>query len=677
MSAPQPRSPAAGPDRHSSAADYEAFLRRYPSPHTVAAYRGHRARFVRRYPDLGAWFAAPLAERVGRLHGEGRAESMTCVVSYRARPYLYFLARQGDARLDYPWLLAVHWHGAWHLLADTPLPAAAAALAQDAVRLGYDAAYAEDAARWVLGRVYLHTGLADLARLEEAELAALAAAARAFGQRPDVADYYGSAAAYARAHERARSFLHLVGVVLYHRGRLAAPPRVAQPPRPPAPAPQPRLAATAARYLAARRAQDTRPSTLANLDLALRRFGTWLAAAHPEVASFAEVTRAHVQEYALALEGMATARTGQPLAPLTRRSWLSALAVFCRDTAAWGWADAPGRPLLGAGDLPRAPRRVPRYIPEGELARLMEAVRALPCPYRRAALLVARWSGARRDEIRRLAAACLDAYPDGTPRLHLPVGKGRAERQVPLHPEAAAAIRAVQALRRADERGLRDEYTGEETRRLFMHHGQLYSAAYLFEDALAEACRLAGLVTADGRPTVTAHRFRHTVGTRLAERGARLHTIMRVLGHTSANMALVYAQISDREVLRDYQAVLGPGAVLAGPAAERLRAGALPPAEVDWLKTNFLKTELELGHCLRLPQEGPCECDLFLTCAKFVTTAAYAPRLRRRRRLEQVLLADARARGWAREAERHAATARRLEHLLAELGEPLEGPEAE
>ena len=55
--------------------------------------------------------------------------------------------------------------------------------------------------------------------------------------------------------------------------------------------------------------------------------------------------------------------------------------------------------------------------------------------------------------------------------------------------------------------------------------------------------------------------------------------------------------------------------------------GGLSADEMDWIKTNFFKTELELGHCLRLPQEGPCECDLYLTCAKFVTTTEYAPRL--------------------------------------------------
>ena len=90
---------------------------------------------------------------------------------------------------------------------------------------------------------------------------------------------------------------------------------------------------------------------------------------------------------------------------------------------------------------------------------------------------------------------------------------------------------------------------------------------------------------------------------------------------------------------------------------------------IDWLKANFFRTELELGHCLRLPQEGPCECDLYLTCAKFVTTQAYAPRLRGRRSKELAMVEDARQRGFEREAERHARVVARIEALLAELGE--------
>lgn len=149
---------------------------------------------------------------------------------------------------------------------------------------------------------------------------------------------------------------------------------------------------------------------------------------------------------------------------------------------------------------------------------------------------------------------------------------------------------------------------------------------------------------------------------------------MKVLGHSSVSMALVYAQVSDREVLRDYKSVLEPGAVVAGPAAEELKSGNLPAEAVDWLKSNFLKTELELGHCLRLPAEGPCECDLYLSCAKFVTTPEYAPRLRAHRQVEQALATDAADRGWEREVERHRGTADRIEKLLTDLGQPLADP---
>src|SRR5664280_2752228 len=137
--------------------------------------------------------------------------------------------------------------------------------------------------------------------------------------------------------------------------------------------------------------------------------------------------------------------------------------------------------------------------------------------------------------------------------------------------------------------------------------------------------------------------------------------------------------LSDLAVKQQYTDALarlgGPDVRLAGPAADALRSYRLEPQAVQWLQTNFLKTELELGHCLRLPQEGPCECDLMLACSKFVTTSDYAPRLRARRDLEQQLVDDADARGWTREAERHQSTQRRIDQLLNDLAaEPEKSP---
>jgi len=88
-----------------------------------------------------------------------------------------------------------------------------------------------------------------------------------------------------------------------------------------------------------------------------------------------------------------------------------------------------------------------------------------------------------------------------------------------------------------------------------------------------------------------------------------------------------------------------------GSCTDRTRAGPLP------------------GHCLRTPAEGPCECDLLLTCLKFLTPQATkdAPRLRARLAVEQQLIDDATARGWQREIEGHGLTKRRIERLLTDL----------
>src|SRR3954447_4501393 len=187
-----------------------------------------------------------------------------------------------------------------------------------------------------------------------------------------------------------------------------------------------------------------------HLGLALRRFLEWLAIAEPTIVSFAAVTRDHALGF---LEAMATqpqsynGRPLQPLAPVTRRARTSALGLFFRETAAMGWDGVRGRPLLDGRDQPRPPMSVPRFIPADELAPLMTTIAALDCPFQRAALLTTRWCGARRGEIQRLAIDALDRYPDGTARLRIPAGKTYRERMVPLHEDAAEALRQVVALR--------------------------------------------------------------------------------------------------------------------------------------------------------------------------------------------------------------------------------------
>ncbi|MBD3006420.1 hypothetical protein [Streptomyces sp. 5-10] len=147
-------------------------------------------------------------------------------------------------------------------------------------------------------------------------------------------------------------------------------------------------------------------------------------------------------------------------------------------------------------------------------------------------------------------------------------------------------------------------------------------------------------------------------------------------GHRNAQMPATYSHINDPVLKEQYEKVIAAGGRIAGPAAEELLSRRIGEDTLNWLKTNFFKTELELGHCLRAPAEGPCECDLYLRSSKFLTTSEYAPRLRSRLAREHQLAQDAVERGWPREVERHNAIADRIRSLLADLGESAElGPD--
>lgn len=665
---------------HCPEPEYLAHLRRqeiHPS------YRQEKIRRFRQFkaawPRIADWFAAPLVERVGRLPEETQ-KTASYPLSFNARPYLLFLALRGYINLDYAWMF-----GAGQIRADDAANAmgidlGTSELVEEGVALGYNRGSQHQAMRWTVGRLALHTGIQQAGQITDDHITEALDAIRLFSERADLEFFYPSPQGFLNnAAKQWITHLHQLQVVLFHRGQVATQPRKLMPSwKPPLELP-PRMQAVADKWLAARRLTDA-PVTVEKLELAVRRFGDWLGEHHPEVVSYLDVTRDHCLAWAEHLAEAPTEKTGRPMGPASRIQRISGLSQMFRDTAAWEYDDVPGYAPITSRDAPKLPQRIPRFIPDHELDLVMPVINDITCPFQKTALLVARWSGARRDEIRHLPLDCLDHYADGTPRLRLPGRKTYKERVVPLHQDAADALQAVIDLRRgAPERPFTDPRTGEQIVYLFMSHGKLMSLFYLFNTPILQACKAVGLVVpggrqGEGRATVSAHRFRHTVGTQLAERGAKLHTIMKVLGHSSVSMALVYAQISDQEVLRDYKSVLAPGAVIAGPAAVDLKSGVLADEAVHWLKTNFFKTELELGHCLRLPAEGPCECDLYLTCAKFVTTPEYAPRLRARRDLEETLALDAAAHGWDREVERHHCTSERIEKLLADLGQTIEDP---
>lgn len=552
----------------------------------MSAYR----RFVEQWPDLEDWLSAPLAERLGftgdRLYANGRT------AAHRAAGYLVYLALVGGVGLDFAYVLGRRYarildpaSGAAGYGIDLTLWESHVARL---VQLGYPRAAARSHLMWGLGRLILTRGDPDLRAISAENLYAAGREIRQFGAREDFLDlrrtlYPGrgssltkdAGAVFVRTH---LAKLHAVHVLLFNIGQVAEPPTVGTLRRPtwtdrllPEPC-APTIREAVERYLRIRlEAKFDRPQTVRLAREGLRRFVGWLTLEHPEVTTLAQVDRSLMEEYLRWLPGCPSKHTGEPLAVTTVKHEVNAIGAFCRDTAIWGWTDVPGRPLISSRDTPRRPETLPRYLTTQEVDALMGAVEDLTDPLQRAALLLLRWSGARRDEIRRLTIDCLDRYPDGHPRLRIPVGKGHTERIIPLHPDAAAAVEEVIARAKTQNpMARRDQTTGEVVHYVFVRRGKLVSASTLFDDAFRTVCAAAGLVDPQGQPTVSAHRLRHTMGTQLAEGGARLQTIMAVLGHKSTAMAMIYTRISDPEVRRQYEAALTAGHRIAGSAAETL-----------------------------------------------------------------------------------------------------------
>ncbi len=217
--------------RHAPPEAYEEFVqtwtRLYPyaDPTRTRAWllRCH-TQFVAAYPDLRDWFAAPLTERVGRLYQED-TNHPSGPSSYRARHYLTYLSLRGYATFDWEWLIATH-----HLVIEPFLPVleyptTLSCLVETAVNLGYEWKDAGMTLQWAVSRVLLHLGSPHLHDIREAHLAEFEQAIARFGDRADVALFFGSRERYQQGiREEYLTDLRLLQTVLYHQGQLQTEP---------------------------------------------------------------------------------------------------------------------------------------------------------------------------------------------------------------------------------------------------------------------------------------------------------------------------------------------------------------------------------------------------------------------------------------------------------------------
>jgi site-specific recombinase XerD len=366
----------------------------------------------------------------------------------------------------------------------------------------------------------------------------------------------------------------------------------------------PQVAATMRRYLT-QIGCVLRPGSVGGADLALRCFAAFLAQAAPEVRSVAQVTRRHIEDY----KPWLAARPGQNkprLAPGTVIHHLGTLRMFFIRLDEWGWDEAPPRVPMFTGDLPRQDHPLPRALDDGAAARLLRAAQADPRLLVRVTVEMLLRTGPRVSEYTSLQAGAVVQIGAG-PWLHVPVGKLREDRYLPLHPQLLALI---------------DDY---RTRHVPAGHALLLpreNGRPLDRHTVTRMTSKAG--AAAGLPHIHHCQLRHTLATQAINRGMSPEAIAAMLGHRSLDMTLRYARIASRTVADEYFAVTEKVGALYGQ-------DSVLPADAIGPKMARLRREhhrmLGNGWCTR-PQELDCAFESICeTCTFFQTSIEFRPTL--------------------------------------------------
>jgi integrase/recombinase XerC len=263
-----------------------------------------------------------------------------------------------------------------------------------------------------------------------------------------------------------------------------------------------------------------------DLTQALDFFRTRLQGRTPEPALLtARLLRAHAAW--LHEQGYAKATVARRVAAV--RSWCRFL---CRQ----------GTLAANPSDGVRAPRqdkKLPHFLGEDDLARLLEAPPAdHPLGLRDRAILETLYSaGLRVSELTGLDLGDLD-LDSGLATVR---GKGKRERLALLGPQALAAVRRWLEARAALPQAVR----GRDA--LFLNKNGTRLTSRSVGRLLAKYLAQAGL-----DPRTSPHSLRHSFATHLLDRGADIRSVQELLGHRSLGTTQIYTHVTTNRLRDSY-----------------------------------------------------------------------------------------------------------------------------
>ncbi|RQW98745.1 site-specific recombinase [Micromonospora inaquosa] len=414
---------------------------------------------------------------------------------------------------------------------------------------------------------------------------------------------------------------------------------------------QPWLGELARRWCRWRLAQGLTVSTVHSNLLGLTSFAARFAAHAGPAAGPEQLTRQEIESW---LAG------GRPA------GHIGGVGRFLRDVQRHGWAPGiPGNALI-FDDFPRKPASKPRWISE-HLMRQLESETNLALFGNDDARLILRiliHCGLRLKDARHLPFDCVVRDNSDAPYLAWINHK--------IHQRAAFfPIAEDLATRIADQQTMVLARFPDGCRWLFPAlkvnlDGARPMPDISFRDYLDTWLRRIRLVDEHRRPArVTAHQFRHTLGTRLINADVPQHIVQQLLDHMSPQMTAVYARLHNSTVRAHWEKAVkvnADGHTAAIPADH-------PLASAAWTRLSLVRAKVTLpnGYC-GAPVQTDCEyANPCLDCRFFITTADFLDQHRRQRDDTDKLIDDAQAAGLSRIAERNRRTLGRLDAIITAL----------
>jgi site-specific recombinase XerD len=276
------------------------------------------------------------------------------------------------------------------------------------------------------------------------------------------------------------------------------------------------------------------PDTTRHYRGTARNFLRFLGAQHPRLDSLDQLRRdTHILGWMSHLRSQAP-----PLATVSYINLLIALRCILHELA-WTQQLPELADLIRQQDIPRVPRRLPRPL-DIQQDQLLQNEFLRRNDLGGNVFLLIRHTGMRIGECADLSVDCIRSTGSDQWAIHIPLGKLKTERLVPVDQFVCRLVQRLRFFRSLDP-------VPADGRLIARPHTKEALVRQL-RDYLHQLCHSLGLST-----RIVPHQFRHTYATEMLRSGVSFPVLMTLLGHSNPEMTMRYVEVALTDLQREFQ----------------------------------------------------------------------------------------------------------------------------